>query len=456
MRPEKYNLFAPRTGVAYRLTDRTVIRAGAGLYYIPANLNFGEGPQGNPVNLYTQEMVSTIDSGVTPADTMSNPIPVGLRPPPGRDPSYQSALLGGTGNANTSSIKAGYSGQWNFTVQHQLPGNLAIEAAYGALRGVHLPGGYQRNALDPKYFSLGAGLKTQVANPFYGLIKTGTLKSATVQRGQLLLPFPQQQSTNDLTYWADGNYHSLQVKAEKRLPSGGVILAAYTFSKMLGTAETLTGWLEKSTGGVGGVQDWYNLAAEKSLASYDSRQRLTVSYVADLPFGRGKRFLPGVTGPVGKLVSGWGVNGMSTFQMGFPLRLTATPNLTVFNTGLRPNVVAGCAKEIDGSAQSRLNKWFNTACFTVPGAYTFGNESRTDPQLRGHGTNNFNFALFKRTALTERVNLEFRAETFNLFNRVQFGVPNQAASTAANNTFGMVTTQVNDPRLIQFGLRLSY
>jgi hypothetical protein len=456
MRPEKYGLFAPRVGVAYRFNSRTVIRAGAGIYYIPSNLNFGEGPQGNPVNLYTQEMVSTIDSGVTPADTMSNPLPGGLLPPPGRNPIYQNYLLGGTGNSNTSNISAGYSGQWNFTVQHQLPGDVALEVAYGALRGVHLPGSYQRNALDPRYFSMGANLKTQVANPFYGLITTGALKASTVQRGQLLLPFPQQQTVNDLTYWADGNYHSLQVKAEKRLPSGGVVLAAYTFSKMLGTAETLTSWLEKSTGGVGGVQDWYNLAAEKSLASYDSRQRLTISYVADLPVGHDKKFLRGVSGPVGKLVSGWGINGMSTFQLGFPLRFTATPNLTGFNTGLRPNVTVGCQKEISGSAQSRLNQWFNTSCFTVPGAYTFGSESRTDPQIRGHGTNNFNFALFKRTALTERVNLEFRIESFNLFNRVQFGVPNQVASTAANNPFGQVTTQINDPRLLQFALRLTY
>ena len=121
-----------------------------------------------------------------------------------------------------------------------------------------------------------------------------------------------------------------------------------------------------------------------------------------------------------------------------------------------PNVVSGCEQSIGGSAQSRLNKWFNTACFTVPGAYTFGNESRTNPKLRGHGINNFNFALFKRTAITERFNLEYRAEFFNLFNRVQFGRPNMQASTAANNTFGQVTSQVNDPRLIQMALRLRF
>jgi hypothetical protein len=147
---------------------------------------------------------------------------------------------------------------------------------------------------------------------------------------------------------------------------------------------------------------------------------------------------------------------MSTFQSGFPLGLTATPNLTGFNTGLRPNVQAGCDKQIEGPAQAKLNRWFNTSCFSVPAAYTFGTESRTDPDLRGHGINNFNFALFKRTPIREGMNLEFRAEAFNLFNRVQFGKPDQVLNTAANTTFGRVTTQINDPRLIQLALRFSF
>ncbi|MFB3778357.1 MAG: TonB-dependent receptor domain-containing protein [Bryobacteraceae bacterium] len=457
LRPEKFNLFAPRVGIAYRLSGSTVVRAGAGLYYIPSTLSHAESPYGNPANYLLHEMVNSIDSMVTPADTMSNPIPAGLFPAPGRDPSYQSALLGGTGRTITRDIDWGYSEQWNFTLQHQLPGNIAVEAAYAALRGIHLPFyDYQRNQLDPKYFSMGAALKTQVPNPFYGLVKTGTLKAATVQRGQLLLPYPQLQTARDITYIGVSDYHALQVKAEKRFESGGTLLASYTFSKMTGNVESITTWLDSSLGGTAVIQDAYNLAAESALSSYDSRQRLTVSYVVDLPIGRGKRLLPDVKGVAGKLISGWGVNGLSTFQMGFPLLLTASPNNTGFNTGLRPNVVPGCQKSISGSAQSRLMKWFNTSCFTVPSIYTMGDESRTDPELRGHGINNFNFALFKRTSITERFNLEYRAEFFNLFNRVQFGRPNQVASTAANNTFGQVTTQINDPRLIQMALRLRF
>ena len=122
---------------------------------------------------------------------------------------------------------------------------------------------------------------------------------------------------------------------------------------------------------------------ERSLSNFDSRQRLTVSYVLDLPVGTGKRFLAGAGGWSGKLVSGWGIDGVSTFQEGFPLGLRATPNVTGFTTGLRPDVAANCNKNLGGSAQSRLNAWFNTACFSVPGAYTFGGESRTDPNLPG-------------------------------------------------------------------------
>ncbi len=148
----------------------------------------------------------------------------------------------------------------------------------------------------------------------------------------------------------------------------------------------------------------------------------------DLPVGKGKTLFGGASGVAGKLISGWGINGVSTFQSGFPLGLTTNTNLTnSFGGGSRPNVVAGCAKSPGGAAQARLAQWFNTACFSSPPAFTFGNESRLDPTLRGHGINNWDFAVFKTTSITERMGLQFRTEFFNLFNRVQFGNPNVSA-----------------------------
>ena len=92
----------------------------------------------------------------------------------------------------------------------------------------------------------------------------------------------------------------------------------------------------------------------------------------------------------------------------------------------------------------------------MPNAFEFGNAGRTDSELRGHSINNYNFALSKITAISERTRLEFRAEAFNLFNRVQFAKPNTAATTTANNTFGQVNAQQNEPRQIQLALRFSF
>jgi len=269
------------------------------------------------------------------------------------------------------------------------------------------------------------------------------------------LPFPEYTSvSNSSAYLGDSTYHALQVKAEKRFSTGGTLLASYTFSKVLSNVETLTTWLDSGTG-VAGYQNNYDLRSEKALSSFDSRQRLTVSYVYDLPFGKGLQYLSSSNAFVSRVISGWGINGVTTFQMGFPLGLTATPNNTGFNTGLRPNVVPGCQKTISGSSQSKLAGWFNTACFTAPAIYTFGSESRTDPEFRP-GIRNYDFALFKRTAITEKMNMEFRVEAFNLFNRVQFGTPDRGQTTSANNTFGQITSQQNKPRLLQMALRLRF
>jgi len=144
------------------------------------------------------------------------------------------------------------------------------------------------------------------------------------------------------------------------------------------------GWREGYRG-VGQIQDWNNLKAEKSLASQDVSQRLVISYVLDLPFGHGKKYVSGLQGVSDKLVSGWGVDGVTVFQRGFPLKISdgGSSALSAFGIGtLRPNIVAGCNKSASGSGGSKLTQWFNTACFTAPPAFSFGNESRVDPGLR--------------------------------------------------------------------------
>jgi len=286
----------------------------------------------------------------------------------------------------------------------------------------------------------------------------GALGSTGLTVGQMDRPFPQYSGVNlNGDPCCSSRYDSLQLTVTKRFKEGGTLLVAYTNSKLLSNTDTLTSWLEGATnGGVGGVQDWNNLKGEYSTSSQDVPQRLVINYVLDLPFGHGKRFASDATGIKDKVIAGWGVDGVTTLQRGFPLKITdsnsnALAGLGLGTGGIRPDQVAGC----DKTGPRTTGEWFNTACFVDPAPYTFGNEPRADQTLRQDGIINFDFAIFKRTYFgpENRVNLEFRSEFFNLFNRSQFGAPGTALGSS---TFGVVSGIANLPRLVQFGLKLSF
>ena len=235
----------------------------------------------------------------------------------------------------------------------------------------------------------------------------------------------------------------------------GTLLAAYTWSKFIDNVDSLSsGYLDTN---IGTGQDYTNLAADRSESSFGVPNRFVLSYVLDLPFGRGHRFLGSPGAFADKVVSGWQVNGITTFQSGYPVPIIAQPTVlqSSFYAGTaRPNVVPGCIKQITGSEYTRVARWFNTSCFTQPSAYGFGNERRTDSQVRGSGINNYDFAVSKTTPIaTERVKFQFTTEFFNIFNRVQFGIP--GAQLGAGN-FGVVSSQYNQPRLIQFAGRFIF
>ena len=188
-----------------------------------------------------------------------------------------------------------------------------------------------------------------------------------------------------------------------------------------------------------------------------------LSYVYDLPIGHGKKYFADATGVMSKVVSGWGVDGVTTFQKGFPLPVSygASTPLSSANLGigvLRPNYVPGCDKTVPHTSLSGGIAWFNPSCFTPPPDWGFGNEGRVDPTLRGQGINNWDIAIFKTTNFgpEDKLGLQFRTEFFNTFNRVQFGPPNTACCTANNASFGIVNSQLNTPRLIQFALKFLF
>jgi hypothetical protein len=192
------------------------------------------------------------------------------------------------------------------------------------------------------------------------------------------------------------------------------------------------------------------LRAERAVSTLDIPQRLVLSYIWQLPFGPGRRFL--ANSRSGKLVGGWQVGGISTFQSGVPLGVVCGTNNTFSQGGgCRPNMLRN--PRILGF-QRTVDRWFDTAAFAAPAAFTFGNAPRTIPGLRGDQTKNLDFTVSKRTSLTERFALEFRAEFFNLLNRPQFAPPNLSQGNATN--FGKINSQANTPRLVQFALKLSY
>ena len=459
LRPEHFKLFAPRVGVAYRLSSKTVIRTGGGIFFIPATVQFPEGPYGNVVNYLTHVMVGTVNNNATPQNTLSDPYPGRLPGSAGTQPD----LPEGAARREQSRPVALRRLRLHRAVELLGAASADVRAwrwkpptpAFAACICPRADSSSTR--LPQQYLSMGAALNTQVDNPLYGLIQNGPFSQPKVQQGLLLMPFPQYTSLPDPGgYRGNSIYHSLQVKAEKRFSAGGSLLAAYTFSKVISDVETLTTWLD-SANGVSGIQNWNDFRSERALSSFDSRQRLTVSYVVDLPFGKGKRLLSGAHGIGDRLVSGWGINGVSTFQQGFPLGFTATPNqLSGFNYGLRPNVVAGCDAVKSGAAQDRLNQWFNTVLLHRAGRLHTGQrrQKRRASERTGH-------QQFQLRAL--QTNADQRAFQPGVpFGGIQPVQPRavRAAESRRDHVGDQHLrtdySQINDPRLIQLALRLRY
>jgi hypothetical protein len=480
-RPERYaqdkpwKQFSPHLGFAYQMNPKTVIRGGYGLFWISNAVEFDETPSLDGVNSIGTPWLTSVDGGKSPcmnpatgvgapacpggaSFNLSNPFPNGIIKPPGRDiAKYQSLQYGNWVWALAPKNPYAYYQQWNLDVQRELPDGTLIDLAYAAAKGTHLPDFSQQiSALPDKYLSLGSHLSDTVPNPFNGIINNTTgLAAKNTTLGQLLLPYPQYVGYSiGASGWSDSVYHSLQAKVEKRMRGSGTLLVSYTISKMIttGDIDTLTGWLESTPGA--GIQDWNNRKNERSLSSYDVPQRLVASYVVDLPVGHGKRFLSTASGVGGKLISGWGAEGVTTYQRGFPLNFGfPSGGITGPNVGMRPNKSG--TGSLSGSPESRLKEWFDTSAFSVPAPYTFGNESRVDPVLRSQGIENWDFSLFKDTRFgpEDRLGVQFRAEFFNLFNKPQFGPPN---TTTNGGGFGVVSSTLNNPRLVQFALRFTF
>ncbi len=462
--PYHYTLFSPRVSFAQSFDNgAAVLRGGYSLVYLPPDISTNLMSFNSPVN----SAVTTAINGSTPTLFQSNPWPSGILQPTGRtNPTFSSGLLGQSVVVPVPQNSYPYMQQWNLAVGRQWKGNWTTQMIYAGTKGTHLPLNVPYG-IDQVPTSATPMLQAMENSLESSGLSQATAAAQVTKYAQQLRPYPQFQNLQNAALYEGGSsYHALYLVLEKRFRSSGLINANYTWAKMLTNTDSAIGGTAGGSTGGGGLaqpQDFDNLHAEKSLASFDIAHRLLVNYVLNLPFGEGQPFAR-FGGVAGTLVSGWSVNGITTFQDGLPLYITYVSNNLTTNLGagqLRPNYVPGCQKKTSGSSFQKFqkNNWFNAACFTYPGDFSFGNEPRVDPTLRSQGLVNFDFSLAKTTKVRDDMNLQFRAEAFDLFNHPYFNVPQTqmggAHYDAISPTISSTSSPVT-PRLLQLSLRLNF
>jgi hypothetical protein len=292
-----------------------------------------------------------------------------------------------------------------------------------------------------------------VPNPFFGIITnpSSPLRFETVSRNRLLRPFPQYDGVTAFRVpGAKSIYHAVTLRADKRFAKGLSLLAAYTRGKLMDDASTTVGFL----GQAGTQQNAYDRAGDYSLSSNDVSYRFVSAFVFDLPFGQGQRFGSSLPGGISWIVSGWQMNGIVTFQSGYPLLMSqANNNVNLFNPVQRPNWSGTDATLNDQSRGDSILKWFDTSQFTTAPAFTFGSAPRVMPNLRSDGVKNLDFSLFKNNRFKGgKWNAQIRVEAFNLLNRTQFNAPNTQVGAGA---FGTISG-AGAARQVQIGAKFLF
>ncbi|MGE0131710.1 MAG: TonB-dependent receptor [Blastocatellales bacterium] len=445
------NNFAPRVGLAFKLTDRVVLRSGFGVFFNPLT---GTGPNSNTTgalgfNAITN-VVASVDGGRTPATTLSNPFPNGISLPNDR-PADLLTQIGQGIVGQVRSDRTPYSMQWNLNLQYELPGAMLLDAAYAGNSGVKLQAQAEQNQLPDEFLSRGDALNQVIANPFRGILPANTpLGAATITAGQLLRPYPHLTGlTQNWGTLAHSSYHALQVKFRRRFSGGLQFLGAYTWSKTLDDVSSVADFLGVQSPG---YTNNNQRRMDKSLSAQDIAHRLVVNYQWELPFGKGKALMNN-GGLIDAVFGGWSLNGITTIQSGLPISISSNANTTnSFGGSQRPNWT-GVSSETEGSAKERYNKWINPAAFVDAPRFTFGNVSRFLPDNRGPRFHVWDLSVLKDFLFSETKRLQFRAEFFNLLNQVNFSNP--SGLTFGQPDFGRITAAEN-ARIIQFGLKLYY
>ena len=409
--PDNMN-FAPRIGFAWQLAPKTVLRGGYGVFYggeeqIGGGAMLHANPPFNPASAFpTNNIIPIIllKDGFPPGATSSTP----NRP-----------------NLNSYSIEnpTPYGQQWNFTLERQLLGDLVVSTAYVGSNSVHLYQTFQVNAPPPGPGDLNS------RRPFHAPWH--------------LLTASSQSATSAARTRGLANYHSLQLKAEKRYSNGLFFLISWMWSKSIDYAGITFG-----DGTSGGINNPADLRSERGRSSFDVHHRFVFSYGYELPFGKGKRFVSNAGSIAQAIIGGWQLQGISSVRGGLPFTVSATGNISNTQSGDRPDLIAN--PNLAGRERS-IDRWFNPDAFRRQAPFTFGNAGRdimsTPMQVV------LDMSLFKNFVIDERYTLQFRAEAFNVPNHPNFGAPDTVLGT---RTFATINSTLTPPRQYQFALKLSF
>ena len=462
----------PRIGVAWkpRGSDKTAVRAGYAIYH---DSSWNQGAQGlwqNPpyydesdafafggactfaaANCATVHKLTPTAISIfpTPLSGGAGGFPIITAPP--TQPNFTDFT--GTIQSQNTDFKLGMVQQFNVSVEHELPGQIVLTVGYVGSRTSHiLVDGNNINITSPSAcgtagYTLGCEPNgAKFISPFLTNFPFSTI-SATFDAGR-------------------AHYNGLQIKAETKSARHGVYaLVGYTYSRTYDT-----GFADGLGTNYGAtyfpLPNWQNL--DWALSGINLNNNFTASVVYDLPFGTGKRFGSQWSRPVDAVLGNWQVTVIEKITSGFPLFVVDS---NTFETGvggngflngnanslIRPNLVPGCNPN---AGPHTLLEWFNTACFAEPPVGQLGNASRAP--VTGPDFVNTDFSVIKQFKLPwENMGLNFRAEFFNLFNHAQFATPDSITSLATPDIasptgFGSIAATVNNPRLVQFGLKLTF
>ena len=516
--PVDRNNFAPRLGFAYQIAPNTVLRAGAGVFYgmnVATNFQYAGPAFAKTANIFfTKNNFDNQFACLGPSPTQpscTGPFPGGLAGPQGTK--YGKLAQWGFANSSdldTGTVRNAEIYQWNFGIQHLLPGQIVVAVDYSANRSTHLPwagAGGPVNGVDPRNRNFLPSsirnqlvkaaqdptinppgpnfdptwvtdyLNTEVPNPFQCFFTTGAAVTGpwcpatpifnpadvadsryidpTIPQQLLLEPYPQFDGsfTGLPPLIATSWYHALQIRFQKRASHYISFEGNYTLSKA--TDDSSAGrnaWLGNLY--LDNPQVLDNLKAEHGISSNDATHRLATAIIFDVPVGK-DRLIGGAMNPVlDGIVGGWALSAFVTIQSGQPLAVFNANGLLA-DGNPRPNVV--CSQLTTGlsyrAAAETGGSVLNQNCFADPGDNIPGNAPRHFSNLRGDGIRNLDASLSKEFKIREGKTLQVRAEMFNAFNHQRFAFPDLGSGDGA---FGTVTSTTNNFRRMQFGARFQF